>query len=446
MDRFKTRLGVVATTVGSAVGLGNIWRFPYEAGNSGGSAFIVCYLGFILLLGIPVLCAEFMLGKETRANIFGCFKKLSPGTQWRFVGVIGIIASLMILSFYSVVAGWTLHYLFQSLSGALNSVDRGQLHENFVQMATTPYITITWTCIFLLINYFITIRGVHRGIEKMASIMMPLLFVILLAFCVNSLTMSKAGDGLKFLFSWDIQSLTPRVVLSAMGQAFFSLSLGLGCMLTYGSYFKQDSNIVKNAAVTASLDSLVAIMAGIVIFPAVFSFGFSPEQGPALVFEIFPAIFNRMAGGVVWACLFFFMLFVASLTSTISMSEISIAYFCGERGMSRRKASTLCTAIALIFGTLCALSAGGFSDIHIGSFTLKFFDFFNDTSSNVLLPIGGLLVSIYVGWFLDRRVISRVRDTITPFYRAILTIVVFLLKFIVPIFITLVFLASLGVL
>lgn len=444
--QFATRLGVIATTVGSAVGLGNIWRFPYEAGNNGGGAFLICYLICIIALGIPVLCAEFAIGRSTNSNIFGAFRSLKSSGKWHWVGYIGIAASIMILSFYSVVAGWTMEYLYQSISGGLNLSSAEAFHNQFTQFSTSNWRPILWTVIFLLCNYIIVVRGVKKGIEKMSNIMMPALFVLLVIFCINSLMMPKAGEGLKFLFSPDFSKITPNVVVSALGQAFFSLSLGLGTMMTYGSYFSKDTRIVRSATITATLDTLVAILAGAIIFPAVFSFGMSPVKGPALVFEVLPSIFAQMPGAQIWSILFFFLLFLASLTSTISMSEVSIAFFTEEKNMSRTKASTINLIIAICGGVLSALSFGYLSDFNFfGLFNVNFFNFFDYTSSNILLPLGGMLISIFAGWILER---SQLKSTLTNEGKIgvkTFPILVFCLKYVAPIGILLIFIFGLGI-
>lgn len=443
--QFVTRLGIIATTVGSAVGLGNIWRFPYEAGNNGGGAFLLCYLCCILFMGIPVLCAEFALGRNTRSNIFGAFRKLKASGKWHWVGYIGILSSVMILSFYSVVAGWTMEYIWQSIVGGLDFHNKAEFHGQFEAFSTSNWRPIMWTVIFLLCNYLIVVRGVKKGIEKMSNIMMPALFLILIIFCVNSLMMPKAQEGLAFLFTPDFSKITPEVVIRALGQAFFSISLGLGTMMTYGSYFAKETRIVRSATITASLDTLVALLSGIIIFPAVFSFGMSPEQGPALVFEVLPSIFAQMPGGQVWSILFFILLFLASLTSTISMSEVSIAFLTEEKGVSRTKASTINLAIALGGGILSALSFGYLSDLNFfGLFNVNFFSFFDFTSSNVLLPLGGMLIAIFTGWLLDR---STLRNELTNHGKIgvrTFSLLVFSLKFVAPIGIFLIFLFGLG--
>lgn len=439
--QFTTRLGVIATTVGSAVGLGNIWRFPYEAGTHGGGAFLITYLCFIFAFGIPILCAEFMIGRGTHSNIFGAFRQLRSSGKWHWVGYIGIVASIMILSFYSVVAGWTLEYLYQSITGALNLNSQEAYHAQFQQFSTHPWRPLLWTILFLIVNFVIVIRGVQKGIERMSNIMMPILFLILIIFCVNSLLMPGAKDGLEFLFWPDFSKIDSSVMVSAMGQAFFSLSLGLGTMMTYASYFSKETHIVKSATITACLDTTVAILSGVIIFPAVFTFGVSPTQGPALVFEVLPNIFNQLPGGSLWSILFFFLLFIASLSSTISMSEVSIAYFTEEKKMSRNKATILNTAIALIFGTLCALSFNCLDNITIAGMTI--FSIFDYVSSNILLPAGGMFISFFAGWLLDRSFINDQLTNNGSVKVRVTKAIIFSLKYVAPTGIILVFLSSL---
>ena len=440
--QFATRLGVIATTVGSAVGLGNIWRFPYEAGAHGGGAFLFTYLCFIFIFGIPILCAEFMIGRHSRRNIFGAIRQLQPSGHWHSVGYIGIIASFMILSFYSVVAGWTLEYLYQSVTGGLNFTSQTEFSQQFSSFSTNNWRPAMWTLVFLFLNFLIVIRGVQKGIEKMSNIMMPILFIILIVFCVNSLLLPGAREGLKFLFQPDFSKINGSVMLGAMGQAFFSLSLGLGTMLTYGSYFNSRTHIVRNATITACLDTSVAILAGIIIFPAVFTFGVSPTQGPALVFEVLPSIFNQLPSSTIWSTLFFFLLFIASLSSTISMSEVAIAFFTEEKKMSRKKATILNTIVAMFFGTICALSFSCLRGFTIGG--LSIFSLFDYISSNILLPLGGMFISFFAGWILDRKIIKQEltnNGSVKVYtYKAI----IFSLKFIAPTGILLVFLSSLN--
>ena len=438
-SKFSTKFGVIAATVGSAVGLGNIWRFPYEAGVHGGGAFLILNIVFVLLLGIPVMCAEFLVGRHSGRDVCSAFSCFRGGRPWQVIGWMGILASTLILGFYSVVAGWCVEYIWQSFVAFGGISSPAELHNQFVAFSSDGWSPLLWTLLFLLANYLILIRGVEKGIERMSNILMPLLFLILVAFAVNSLCMPEAGRGLTFLFKPDFSAITPSVALGALGQAFFSLSLGLGCLITYASYFRADTPLVKTATISAGLDTLVAIMAGVIIFPAVFTFGQEPAAGPQLVFEVLPSIFCHMDGGMVWSALFFILLFVASLTSTLSLFETSVAFLTGYFGMRRFRAVCMMMGLTIALATLCSLAFGPLR--HLTVCGKNIFDLFDYVSSNILLPLGGMLSSIFVGWFVDRRILasefldgnaSRVKKTVV---RA----VVFSLRYIAPVGIGLVF-------
>ncbi len=358
------------------------------------------YLFFIIVIGMPLLCAEFALGRDSRSNALDAFVSISGKKGWGALGVLGIVTSIMIFSFYSVVAGWTLEYGYLSVSRGFESSDVSELHRMFNEFIASPWMQLGCTWLFVAVNCVVLMRGVRAGIEKLSNFLMPLLFLLLIIFCVNSLMLPGAKAGLDFLFAPDFSMITPRLVVSAMGQAFFSLSLGLGCMLTYGSYFKETTNIPRTTATIISLDTLVALMSGVIIFPAVFSFGMSPQAGPTLVFETLPSIFGALPGGNVFATLFFVLLFIASLTSTVSMAEISISFFNERFGISRRGATLLTCSIAFVLSGLCALSFGPLSNFTIASFTI--FNFFDFTASNILLPVGGFFTAIFAGWVYSR--------------------------------------------
>lgn len=434
---FATRLGVIATTVGSAVGLGNIWRFPYEAGTHGGGAFLLIYIACIVLVGIPVICAEFVMGRASRRNIFGAFRTLAPrgGRCWQAVGALGIVGSVLILSFYSVVAGWTVEYFVQSAAGTLAEVASTERQAAF-DTFTGGWHCVLWTLVILGLNCLIVLGGVRKGIERASNLLMPLLFVLLVALAVNSLLLPGAADGLRFLFRPDFSTIDASVALGALGQAFFSLSLGIGTMMIYASYFSPQTPLLKTAATTAGLDTLVALIAGVIIFPAVFTFGAEPSAGPKLVFEVLPDIFHQMPGGIVWSSLFFLLLLLASLTSTISMSEICVAYLNEQWGMSRRKAVAVNTAIAMALGTLCALSFGPLADFTICGKTV--FNLFDYVASNIIMPLGGMLISVFTGWVLKRTVLRR---ELSPAPRALIHALAFSLRYLAPGAIALIFLA-----
>lgn len=437
--KFTSKFGIIAATVGSAVGLGNIWRFPYEAGVHGGGAFLILNVIFVLVLGIPVMAAEFLIGRHSGKDVCSAFACFKGGARWQVIGWMGILASILILGFYSVVAGWCVEYIWQSVV-AYNGVTSPEgLHDQFVAFASNSWAPLFWTVLFLLANYLISIRGVEKGIERMSNILMPLLFLILIAFAVNSLLMPEAGRGMEFLFKPDFSAITPSVVLGALGQAFFSLSLGLGCLITYSSYFKEDTPLVKTAAISSGLDALVAILAGVIIFPAVFTFGQQPAAGPQLVFEVLPSIFCHMGGGMVWSTLFFILLFVASLTSTLSLFETNVAFLTGTLKMKRVRAASLIMAVVMVLSTLCSLSFGPLSHIQAGGKNI--FDIFDYVSSNILLPLGGMLSSIFVGWFVERRIVAKELLGEDPgrVKTGLIKTVVFCLRYVAPVGIGLVF-------
>lgn len=440
---FATKLGVLATTVGSAVGLGNIWRFPYEAGTHGGGAFLICYILFTLCIGIPLVCAEFMLGRGTRSNIFGAFRKLSPGSRWWIAGWIGIIGAVIIPGFYAVVAGWAVEYFFQSAIGALDYADATGYHEHFDTFATGTWRPLVWTVVFLLLNFVILIKGA-RGIERSSNILMPMLFLILVIFCVNSLCLNNAGEGLSFLFSPDFSAIDGNMLLAALGQSFFSLSIGIGTMTTYASYFSDTTPLGRSASSTALLDTIVAILAGVIIFPAIFSFGGSVEAGPRLVFEVLPNIFHHLPLGALWSTLFFFLLILASLTSTISMHETVIKFLTEEYRMTRRKATIINCSIVLVLATVSSLSFGLLSGFTL--FGLTFFNLLDYAASNVVMPVGGAIISIFIGWVVDRKFIKEQMTNHGTITCHILKGVVFSLRYIAPTAIALIFLNCIGIL
>ena len=426
---FATRMGAIAAAVGSAVGLGNIWRFPYEAGVNGGGAFILVYVICILIMGIPVILSEFIIGRSTHSNMKSALKQLSPGKKYYLFTYICILGSFVVIGFYSVVCGWIIEYLYQAAIGGLSDHTTSEYTAMFEGLISNPWRCVGWTMLFLVINFIVMSRGIEKGIERVASIMMPLLFIILIIFCVNSLLLPGARKGLDFLFSPDFSKLTWKSVLEAFGQAFLSLSIGISCLVTYSSYFKDGTSLTSDAATVAVLDTLVAILSGVMIFPAVFSFGLEPTAGPSLIFEVLPSIFQQMVGGYFWALLFFLLVFFASLTSTISLSEIPITFMIEEHKMSRPRAIFW---VALITFALAAVAA-------------MIFDMMDYAASNIFMLLGGLFTADYVGWILDRKVIrdqltngGRLKGTIEPF-------LIFCLRYVAPVSIIFIFLYLTGI-
>ena len=440
---FATRLGAIAAAVGSAVGLGNIWRFPYEAGVNGGGAFILVYIACILVMGIPVILSEFVIGRSTHSNMKSALLKLSPGKKYYLFTYICIFGSFVVIGFYSVVCGWIIEYLYQAALGNLSGHSSQEYNDMFTALVSSPWRCVGWTVLFLILNFMVMSRGIAKGIERVASIMMPLLFLILIVFCVNSLLLPGASEGLKFLFSPDFSQLTMKGVLDAFGQAFLSLSIGISCLVTYSSYFKDDTSLVKDAATVGILDTLVAILSGVMIFPAVFTFGVEPTAGPRLIFEVLPGIFQQMTGGYIWALLFFLLVFFASLTSTISLSEIPITFMIEEHKLSRPRAIAWTALFTFVLAVLAALSFNVLGDIKI--FGKNIFDAMDYAASNVFMLIGGLFTAVYVGWILDRKVLheqltngGRLKGAMEPYF-------VFCLRYVAPVSIFFIFLYLTGI-
>ena len=439
---FSSKFAVIAATAGSAVGLGNIWRFPYLAGENGGGAFLLVYLLCVVIMGIPVMTSEFVIGRAAQRNAYGAFKKLQPKNhRWHYVGILGIAAAFMILAFYTTVAGWTLEYFFQSVTGNLFKPD-GDYATVFNEFSSGSVRPVIWFLVFMGLTGFVIVSGVENGIEKYSKILMPLLFVLLIVLAIRSVTFDGAGEGLKFLFKPDISKINGDVFLKALGQAFFSLSIGMGTLITYGSYIKKDDNLATSAAWITLIDTLVAVMAGVAIFPALFAFGGSPASGPGLVFAVLPEIFEQMPLGSVFAALFFILLSIAALTSTISILEVVVAYLVEELKMSRGRATLLAMISASMLGILAALSFGPLSGFTVGGQNI--FGMLDYVTSNIMLPIGGLCVVIFVGWVLKPSV--RIRELTnngklsSRFYPAYIYIV----RFVAPVAIALVLLYSLG--
>lgn len=441
-DSFGSRIGVIAAAAGSAVGLGNIWRFPYVLGENGGGAFLLIYLAFILGIGFPVMLAELTIGRRAQKNALGSFKKLAPGKPWYLVGVMGIVAAFLILAFYSTIAGWTLEYLVQAAGNAFSGKNAEQLKSSFESFQGGTWRPLIWQLVFMFLTAYIVFSGVKKGIEKYTKILMPLLIVLIVVICIRSLTLPGAGEGLTFLFKPDFSKITWSVVLDALGQAAFSLSIGMGTLITYGSYIQKKENLPITALQVSAADTLIAILAGVMIFPAVFAFNIDPAEGFGLVFIVLPNIFAQMAGGHVFSIIFFTLLAIAALTSTVSVLEVVVAYFSEELNMSRRKATIIGAAAISVVGVFATLSFGPLKDTTIFGNTL--FGLFNEVSANILLPLGAILIVVFVGWHLGSKV---VRDEISNqgsikvwFFKTFMAIV----KIIAPIAITLVFLYGLG--
>lgn len=399
-DNFGSRFGALVAMAGSAVGLGNLWRFPYLVGENGGAAFIIVYIILCFLICLPIFISEFIIGRRSQKNAFATFRDLSGGSAWRWVGLFTIIVPMIVLSYYCVIGGWSIEYLLKSLTFSFGGESQGALSTMF-----TGFVTSTWGPLaahtgFLLATTMIVVVGIKDGIEKFSKIMMPLLFVMVLSIAVYSLTLPGAKEGVKYLFYPDFSKLTGKSVAAALGQAFFSLSLGFGTIMTYASYVSKKENIMFQSAATAISDLMFAIIAGTAIMPAVFAFGINPQAGPGLVFETLPFVFGQMPAGGLIAILFFVALLVAALTSSISMLEVAVAYLVEERKFSRLGACALLFVICWVIGAVCSLSFGPLSHIQIREGNI--FDFLDSLSSNVLMTLGSLFTVIFVGWRLKK--------------------------------------------
>ena len=400
-DSFGSRFGALVALAGSAVGLGNLWRFPYLVGENGGAAFIIVYILLSFLICLPIFISEFVVGRRSQRNAYSSFRDLSGGTWWKYVGVMTIIVPLIVTSYYSVIGGWSVQYLLKSLTFSFTIGEtQSQMSSMFSEYVSSPWLPLIGHTIFLGISVLVVGAGIKGGIEKFSKIMMPLLFVIVLGIAIYSMLLPGASEGLDYLFKPDFSKLTAKSCAAALGQAFFSLSIGFGTIMTYASYVDKKENILFQSTATAVSDLAFALIAGMAIMPAVFAFGLDPQSGPGLVFETLPFVFSQMPAGGAVAILFFLALLVAAITSSISMVEVGVAYLVEEKGLSRFWACLIVFFLCWSAGTLCSLSFGPLSDLKI--FDMTIFDFLDYTSSNVLMTLGSLLTVLFVGWRLKK--------------------------------------------
>lgn len=396
-DGFSSKLGVIAATLGSAIGLGNIWKFPSLTGSNGGATFLLIYLISTLLVGLPVMISETMIGRKARADAISTLKKLAPARQpWWLVGAAGVLAAFLIMAFYSEVAGWVFAYIFKSISGGLLSSDPAVTTAAFTQLVSDPIQSLVWQWIVLAVVGAIILLGVSKGIEATTKRLLPVLLGILLIVCIRSLTLPGAGAGLAFLFKPDFSKITASTILIAMGLSFFKLSVGMGTMITYGSYFREDQDIPLTTARVMLGDLIVSILAGVAIFPAVFAFGFEPTAGASLLFITIPAVFASMPFGQVFLVLFFVLAAVAATGAMLSLVEVPVAFLSERAGLSRRAATLITVGLLALIGSTAALSNSSMAGVTL--FGKTFFDLFDFATSNILLPLGGLFICIFVGW------------------------------------------------
>ena len=445
-DGFTNTFGVLVATLGSAVGLGNIWKFPSLTGTNGGAGFLLVYLLATLLVGLPVMIVETMLGRAARANAVTTFERVAPHNQgwWKIIGWMGFAAALLIMSFYSEVAGWVYAYIFKAISGSLTTTDPKIAGDIFGELVANPFSSLIWQWVVLGITGSIIMMGVSKGIEAVTRKLMPLLFILLLILCSRSLTLPGAAQGLTFLFSPDFSKISGAVVLTALGLAFFKLSIGMGTMLTYGSYFRDDQNIPVTTTRVMLADLTVSLLAGIAIFPAVFAFGFAPEAGPSLVFMTIPAVFTSMPGGTLFMTLFFILTAVASVGAILSLLEVPVAILSERFGFGRKKASLLTILAIALLGAPAALSSSLTAEFKL--FGMNSFNLFDFLSSNILLPLGGILICLFVGWVYGLPQLEKqLSNNGTLHNRLLLKTVFFLVRFLTPLLIAAVLLHGLKV-
>ena len=438
---FGSRLGIVLATAGSAVGLGNVWRFPTMTGENGGAAFLLIYIICVIVLGIPCMLSEFIIGRRAQANAARAYSALANGTPWRFIGYFGVFTGFLIVSYYSVVSGWCLQYVTASVGDGLSG-DAKSVADYFDAFVKNPWMPVVWLVVFFGISHFVVSRGVEKGIERASKLMMPLLFLLLVIIAVASCMLPGAAQGVKFLFSPDFSKVDSGVFLGALGQAFYSLSLGMGCLCTYASYFKRDTHLVKSATQIVAIDTLIAIMAGLMIFPAVFSVGGDVGVGPSLVFITLPNVFNEAFAGVplvghVMALLFYLLLSVAALTSLISLHEVCTAFIHEEFHQSRQKAATIVTVVGSILGIFCSLS---FCHAELSLFGRLLFDLFDFSTGQIFLPLGGFLTSLFVGWYVPKHIVHEELTNQGTLRGRFIGVYLFCVRYVCPICILLIFL------
>jgi len=437
-ENFGSRFGAILATAGSAVGLGNIWRFPIETGKNGGAAFILIYIVCILLLGLPLMLSEFVIGRNSQSNATGAYHKLAPGTPWKWVGRLGVFAGFIVLSYYAVVAGWTVKYSVLAIGNHFHGADTEALQHTFSEFSSKSWEPIFYLVGFILLTHFVVVLGIKKGIEKCANILMPLLFIIILALVICSILLPNSGEGLEFMLKPDFSKVDGSVILSALGQAFFSLSLGLGCLCTYASYFKKSTNLPNAAMNIIAIDTLIALMAGFIIFPATSAAGMpldSGIMGPQLIFITLPHVFQQAFSSLPWlgyifSVFFFLLLILAALTSTISMHEIVTSYMKEEYRLSRAKAASIETIGCIVLGIFCSLSFGLLDNVRI--LDKSIFDLCDWIVCKLCMPIGGMFISIFVGWYLKKDLVKKEITNDGSLRVPLFNVLIFILRYLAP--------------
>ncbi|GAB6179757.1 sodium-dependent transporter [Desulfotomaculum defluvii] len=442
-EGFGTTLGVIAATLGSAVGLGNIWKFPYIAGENGGAAFILIYLACVCFIGLPVMISEFIIGRRANATSVGAFKKLTPGTPWFLTGLSGVICAFFIMFYYTSVAGWVFAYIFKALNGNIVTGDPKIAEQIFSGFITSVWPPLIWQWIVLFVTGAIILAGVKNGIERITKTLLPILFILLIICVVRALTLPGAAEGIVFLFRPDFSKITEVTILAAMGLAFFKLSVGLGVMTTYGSYIGKSENLIGTGIKVVLADTLVSVLAGMAIFPAVFAFGFSPAMGPSLLFITIPMVFNSMPFGQLFLIVFFVLASIAAMGAMISLYNSPVAYLTEERGWSRITATIFTGLLMATVGGTATLSNSLLADVKI--FNMNLFNFYGYLTDNLMMPITGLFIAIFAGWKLTRRaVFDEVTNSGSLNNRSTISFYLSAIRYVSPIAIVIIILNGLG--
>ena len=445
---FGSKIGLRLATAGGAVGLGNVWRFPYMAGQEGGAAFILVYIGCVLLLGIPCMISEFIIGRHGASNTARAYTKVANGNSWKWIGYLEVLTGFLITGYYAVVSGWCLQYVYASIMGELHG-DPTFVANYFKDFSSDPIRPVMWTVVIFLICHFVIIHGVRGGIEKASKIMMPILFILLLIIVAAACLLPDAGKGVEFLLKPDFGKVDRGVFLGALGQSFYSLSIGMGCICTYASYFSRQTNLFKSALQISLIDFLVAILAGLMIFPAAFSVGVSPDSGPSLIFITLPNVFNEAFASIpvlgwIVSLLFYILLSLAALTSLMSLHEVNTSFFYEELKIDRKKGAIIVTVSCAIIGAFCSLSLGATDSLIFLGKTL--FDWFDFVTGQIFLPIAGFLTCLFIGWHVPKKLVKDEFTNWGTLKGNLFGIYLFLVRFVCPILILLVFLNQLGIL
>ena len=444
---FGSKLGMILATAGGAVGLGNVWRFPYMTGANGGAAFIIVYIACVLLLGIPCIVSEFIIGRHGAANTYRAYSEVGNGRLWKLVGLLGVATGVLITGYYAVVSGWCLQYVYASGMGQLQG-DTSFVESYFQSFSTNPVRPLFWLAMILLLTHYVIIHGIRGGIERASKVMMPALFILLLIIVGASCMLPDAGRGIDFLFKPDFSKFNSSVFLGALGQSFYSLSIAMGCICTYASYYSRQTNLLGSAVQIAFIDTCVAILAGLMIFPAAFSVGINPGSGPSLVFITLPNVFNQAFAGLPllkWgvSLMFYLLLSLAALTSLISLHEVGTAFFCEELHISRRKGAAIVTASTMFVGIFCSLSLSVYRGLQIAGKPL--FDVFDFVTGQIFLPVGGFLTCLFIGWFVPKKMVQDEFTNWGTVCNRLFPVFLFLVRFVCPLAILCIFMHQFNV-